>query len=206
MNNIFSRDKLPVEMPAPVRSVVSITLERDGARERIADLSDRSNALTTEKAALSVEKNPSASWRSEKIAEELQTLTSEIEKEGRFEKVLAYELAQLQLPAAREDAERLATKVQQALTLLDQAVLAAVPQVMSRAAKALALIEEANEAHSKAERISGESVILRRFDFNRQTIALLRPLHAFGASGFSWNEKMSPATGIPLGNLFLYGA
>jgi len=199
--SIFNKSSFESHPPA-VRTIENITLERDKVRARIADFSARRDALTAEKAALGIEQNPSTSWRSEKIAAELQTLTSEIKKDGRFEQALAYELQQLQLPVAREEAERLAVKAEQALAALDQAIRAAVPVVMDRAAKALELIEAANVAHALAERIAGE-IPMRRFDFDRQTVALLHPLYAYGA-GLEWNERIGKP--IPLGALYLQGA
>ena len=139
-----------------VRTVESITKEVDQVRARIADLSARRDALTAEQAAIGIEQNPSAAFRREKIASELPTLTSEIEKDGRFEKALAFELQQLQLPVARDEAERLAVKTEAARAVLAQSIEAAASTVMAKAAAFLALMETANVAHANAERLSGE--------------------------------------------------
>jgi len=198
--SIFDK-KTPVETPAPAgRTAETISRQLEDVRGRINDLASQRDSLTAEVAALVVERNPSTAYRSEKLTEELTSINFGIVEEGRLEKALSYELAQIQLPAARTEADRLAVKAEAALATLAQSIEAAIPVVMRQATAALAAMTSASVAHANADRLAGEPSYLPRFQFDQQTVAVLRPLAAFGA-GLGWAEKMGRP--IPLGSLFL---
>ncbi len=201
--SIFDK-KAVSQTHAPVRTADTIAAQLEDIRGRIADLTSQRDSISVEVAALVVGRNPSTTYRAEKLNEELTSLAFGIVEEGRLEKALSFELAQIQLPAARAEADRLAAIAEAALAVLAQAIQAAASIVMAKAATAFAVMATANVAHASAERLAGETgSSFPRFSFDRQTLALLRPAYAYGAPGAEWNERMGRA--IPLGNLFLHG-
>lgn len=192
----------------PTRTAATITLQRDENRTRLSELTEKLDTLTAERTALKkagAENSPSDLWRLEEMPSELRSITLEIEKAERFEKALACDLRAVELPGARAQAERTASLAAQARSELEQAIRDSIPRVLKLAEKALAAMEEANAANTKAEQLAGETVVFRRFAIDPQATAVLRPMWAYGQEPAEWHSRMHEiGRGIPLGEHHLF--